>query len=42
MYIYDECSAGSGVNSIVCAFKGFKIKLFCLSQLNMSCRYGCT
>ena len=23
-------------------FEGFRIKLFCLIQLNMSCRYECT
>ena len=33
-----ECSAGCGVNSIVCVFEGFRIRLFCLVQLNMSCR----
>ena len=37
-----ECSAGCGVNSIVCVFEGFRIRLFCLVQLNMSCRYECT
>ena len=37
-----ECSAGCGVNSIVCVFEGFTIRLFCLVQLNMSCRYECT
>ena len=28
--------------SIVCVFEGFRIRLFCLIQLNMSCRYECT
>ena len=36
------CSAGCGVNSIVCVFEWFRIILFCLVKLNMSCRYGCT
>ena len=39
---FAECSAGCGVNSIVCVFEGFRIRLFCLVQLNMSCRYECT
>ena len=34
-----ECSAGCEMNSIVCVFEGFRIRLFCLVQLNMSCRY---
>ena len=37
-----ECSAGCGVNSTVCIFEGFRIRLFCLVLLNMSCRYGFT
>ena len=37
-----KCSSGCGVNSIVCVFKGFRIRLFYLAQLNMSCRYECT
>ena len=37
-----ECSAGCGVNSIVCVFEGFRIILFCLVQLNMPCRCECT
>ena len=36
-----ECSAGCGVNGIVCVFERFMIK-FCFVQLNMSCRYKCT
>ena len=30
------------MNSIVCVFEGFSIILFCLVQLNISCRYACT
>ena len=37
-----EYSAGCGVNSIACVFEVFRIRLFCLIQLNMSCRYECT
>ena len=37
-----ECPAGCGVNSIVWVFEGYRIRLFCLVQLNMSCRYECT
>ena len=37
-----ECSAGCGVNSIVCVLEGLRIRLFCLVQLNMSCRYEFT
>ena len=37
-----ECSAGYGVNSIVCVFEGFRIRLFYLGQLSMSCRFECT
>ena len=25
-----ECSAGCGVNSIVCVFEGFRLRIFCL------------
>ena len=39
---FAECSAGCGVNAIPCIFVGFRIRLFCLIQLNMSCRYECT
>ena len=38
-FSFVECSAGCGVNNIVCVFEGFRIRLFCLVQLNMSCRY---
>ena len=37
-----ECSAGCGLNSIVCVFKELRIRLFCFVQLNMSCRCECT
>ena len=39
-----ECSAGCGcrVNSIVFVFEELRIRLFCLIQLNMSCRYAKT
>ena len=37
-----ECSAACGVNSIVCVFEGFRVTLFCLVQLNKSCRFECT
>ena len=37
-----KCSAGCGVNSTVCVFEGARIRLFCLVQLYMSCRYACT
>ena len=30
------------MNCIVCVFGGFRIRLLCLVQLNMSCRYECT
>ena len=30
------------MNSSVCVFEGFRIILFCLVQLNISCRHGCT
>ena len=31
-----------GGNSIVCVFEEFRIRLYCLVQFNMSCRYECT
>ena len=37
-----DCSVGCGVKSIVCVLEGFSIRLFCLVQLNMRCRYECT
>ena len=30
------------MNSIVCVFEEFRVRLFCLVHLNMSCRYECT
>ena len=38
-----ECSAGCGVNIIIVnVFEGNRIRLFCLVQLSMSYRYGCS
>ena len=37
-----ECSAECGMNTIVCVFERFKIKLFCIVQLYMSCKHECT
>ena len=37
-----ECSAVCEENSIVYVFEGFRIRLFCLVQLNISCRCGRT
>ena len=35
-----EGFATRGANNIMCVFEAFRIRLFCLAQLNMSCKYG--